>query len=392
MNNTHPENKNNHIPPLDIIDLDANDFDDMSTDRSFEKSTSGKQSNSDNRRNHNQKISEKKSGDQENEPGGFFDKYIFRINWHIVLLLVFLLCVGLIVYRFSNWGTRTKSDFDPNNMDTELEVESHDNILPLLIDEDTAPPDDGIRTVVAFGNAPFADDRESDDNLASLIEDLSGAVVYNCSVADSYLAATEPVFDASKDPMDAFNFYWLTTLATVDNTVIYDNAFEALGDDVPADAKEAYEILSTIDFNTVDVITIMYDASDYLDGRYIYNPENLTDIQSFYGNLCAGIDLIQQFYPHIRIIVMSPTYGYAINENGEYVSSDLYLYSEHPLSRYAMMLEQAAAYYVVSFVDNFYGTINELNATEYLEDHLHMNLAGRQKVAERFVNALEYYD
>jgi len=384
MNNT-PENKNNHIPPLDIIDLDEKDnFD--GAENTFPEQTFSEDLPSNRNKPH------KNSVKKDDGSGSFFDKYVFRFNWHIILLLVFLLCAGLIIYRFSNWGTRTKSDFDPNNMDTEIEVETHDNILPLIIDEDTAPPDDGVRTVVVFGNAPFADDRESDDNLATLIEDLSGAVVYNCAVADSYLAATEPVFDASKDPMDAFNFYWLTTLATVDNTALCKAAFEALDDNTPEDARAAYETLSTLDFNTVDVIAIMYDASDYLDGRYIYNPENLTDIQSFYGNLSAGIDLIQQTYPHIRIIVMSPTYAYAINEDGEYVSSDLYLYSEHPLSRYAMMLEQAAAYYVVSFVDNFYGTINELNADEYLEDHLHMNLAGRKKVAERFVNALEYYD
>ena len=384
MNNT-PENKNNHIPPLDIIDLDEkDDFD--GTENTFQEQPSSEDLQA------NKKKAHKQSVKQDDESGNFLDKYVFRINWHIILLLVFLLCAGLIVYRFSNWGTHSKSDFDPNNMDTEIEVETHDNILDLIIDEDLLPPDDGVRTVVVFGNAPFADDRESDDNLATLIEDLSGAVVYNCAVADSYLAATEPVFNASKDPMDAFNFYWLTTLATVDNTALCKAAFEALDDNTPEDARAAYETLSTLDFNTVDVIAIMYDASDYLDGRYIYNHENLTDIQSFYGNLSAGIDLIQQTYPHIRIIVMSPTYAYALNEDGEYVSSDLYLYSEHPLSRYAMMLEQAAANYVVSFIDNFYGTINELNADEYLEDHLHMNLAGRKKVAERFVNALEYYD
>ena len=384
MNNT-AENKNTRIPPLDIIDLDEKaDLD------AAENNSDNLPSSEDLKTNRKKGL--KNSQKKNVESGSFFEKYVFRINWHIILLLVFVLCAGLIIYRISNWGTRTKSDFDPNNMDTEIEVESHDNILPLIVDEDSLPPDDGVRTVVVFGNAPFADDRESDNNLASLIEELSGAVVYNCSVADSYLAATEPFFDSKIDPMDAFNFYWLTTLATVDNTILGEGAFEVLGDNAPADAKEAYETLKTLDFNTVDVVAIMYDASDYLDGRYIYNPENLTDIQSFYGNLCAGIELIQQTYPHIRIIVMSPTYAYAVNEDGEYVSSDLYLYSEHPLSRYAMMLEQAAASYVVSFVDNFYGTINELNAEEYLEDHLHMNLAGRKKVAERFVYALEYYD
>ena len=387
MNNTHSDNHNSsHIPPLDIIDLDDSNSINAEGEISFDKSITEEF------RSDLKSPGKNYSGDDNDDSENFFEKYILRINWHIVLLLVFVVCIILLVYRFSTWGTRVESDYDPNNINTELEVESHDNILPLLIDEELMPADDGIRTVVAFGNAPFADARGTDENLTSLIEDLSGAVVYNCSVADSYLAATEPTFNAAKDPMDAFNFYWLTTLATLDNTGIYESAFAEMGDDIPEDAKETYEILTTLDFNTVDVITIMYDASDYLDGRYIYNPENLTDIQSFYGNLCAGIDLIQQTYPHIRIIVMSPTYAYAVNENGDYVSSDLYLYSEHPLSRYSMMLEQGAAYYVVSFVDNFYGTINELNADEYLEDHVHLNDAGRKLVAERFVHALEYYD
>ena len=106
----------------------------------------------------------------------------------------------------------------------------------------------------------------------------------------------------------------------------------------------------------------------------------------------AGIQLIQSLYPHIRIIIMSPTYAFAVDDNGDYVSSDLYLYSEHPLSMYSMLLEQCAAGNVVSFVDNFYGTINELNAKDYLIDNVNLNVAGRKKLAERFVYALEYYD
>ena len=383
MNNIHSDNHNhNNIPPLDIIDLDENNS--ITADSEiFPAKVKAESSSASNNRKHTA---------DDDPPDNFFIKKILSLNWHIILLLVFILCIILLVYRFSTWGTHTKSDYDPNNVNTEFEIETHDNILPLLIDEDAAPADDGVRTVVAFGNAPFADARGTDENLASLIEELSGAVVYNCSVADSYLAATEPTFSAANDPMDAFTFYWLATLAALDNTRIYEGAFEELGENVPDDAKEAYEILTTLDFNTVDVITIMYDAADYLDGRYIYNPDNYTDIQSFYGNLCAGIDLFQNTYPHIRIIVMSPTYAYAVNEDGEYVSSDLYLYAEHPLSRYSMLLEQGAANYVVSFVDNFYGTVNELNAKEYLADNVHLNTSGRQKVAERFVYALEYYD
>lgn len=380
MNNTSDNSHNTGIPDLEIIDLDAKDS--LNADGNISDTPVTESSHS----------SHKHTSANEDEPEGFFEKYILRINWHIVLLLVFILCIILLVYKFNTWGTRVQSDYDPNNVNTDLEIETYDNILPLLIKDEFAAEDDGIRTVVAFGNAPFADHLNTNDNLASLIEDLSDAVVYNCAVADSYLAASEATFDAKEDPMDAFNLYWLTTLFTLDNTSIYNKAFKILGDNVPEDALQAYETLTTLDFNKVDVITIMYDGSDYLDGRLIYNPDNLTDIQSYYGNLSASIDLIQQTFPHIRIIVMSPTYAYAINEDGEYVSSDLYLYSEHPLSRYSMMLEQSAAYYGVSFLDNFYGTVNELNADDYLEDHLHLNKKGRKLLAERFVYALEYYD
>ncbi len=366
MSNTHSDNHNRkNIPPMDIIDLDQTD---IPTEKDIEATK------------------------EPNHKESFFEKYILRVNLHIVLLLVFVGCIGFLVYRFSNWGTIIKSDYDPNNVNTEFEIESHDNILPLLIDEEDMPADDGVRTIVAFGNSPFADARDTDDNLATMIEELSGAVVFNCSVADSFLAATEPFIDADKEPMDAFNFYWLVTLATVDNSQAYEYILSEKGDLIPEDAKEAYETLANLDFNTVDVIAIMYDGADYLNGRYVYNPDNLTDVQSFYGNLCAGIELIQATYPHIRIIVMSPTYAFAVDENGDYVSSDLYLYSEHPLSLYSQLLEQGAASHVVSFVDNFYGTVNELNAEEYLTDNVHLNSAGRRKVAERFVYALEYYD
>ena len=43
-------------------------------------------------------------------------------------------------------------------------------------------------------------------------------------------------------------------------------------------------------------------------------------------------------------------------------------------------------------MDNIYNTINEDNAEKYLEDHLHLNLKGRKKVAERFAYALNYYN
>jgi lysophospholipase L1-like esterase len=43
-------------------------------------------------------------------------------------------------------------------------------------------------------------------------------------------------------------------------------------------------------------------------------------------------------------------------------------------------------------VDHLYGTIHEDNAEDYLTDNLHLNKAGRELVADRFVEALYYYN
>lgn len=171
----------------------------------------------------------------------------------------------------------------------------------------------------------------------------------------------------------------------------YRRGVEALGDNAPPEAMEVYHTLKSLDMNTIDVITIMYDASDYLAGHEMYSDQNATDIVQFTGNLEAGIELIQQSYPDIRIIVLSPTYAYGINEEGEYVSSDIQRYGWDVLSTYVIKQYASCASRSVTFVDNLYGTINEDNADDYLVDHLHLNVAGRKKVAERFVYALNYF-
>lgn len=320
-----------------------------------------------------------------------FTGFLSLINWHIVFVLAVVLCIGLVILRFSNWGTRVPSFFDPN---ADYDDGDFIEILDSMIN---VPPEyrrdtDGNRTVVVLGNFPFADERDAEDGVINLAGQMTDATIYNCSVADSHLAATMEVFMADQDPMDAFNLYWLTTLITVQNTSIYEKAFDAMGDAAPADARYAYDTLSTLDFQNVDVLAIMYDATDYLEERPLYNEENPTDIQTFAGNMNASLELLCNIFPHMRIIVMSPTYAYYVAEDGEYISSDIHKSNGFSLSTYAGLLDRIVYPYAVSYLDNIYGTVNEENAGEYLLDHLHLNAAGRRKLAERFVYALEYFD
>ena len=313
------------------------------------------------------------------------------LNLHVLFALVLLVVVGLLGYRITHWGQRvSQSDIFKDGQGSY--DDSWDSILPLT-DENGKMIVNDASNIVVFGNAPFADDRGSSDNLASLIAKETGATVYNCSISGSYLAAQHTNFDPTLAPMDAYCLYWLVNLAAgVPLDGYYNDAAEALGDKTPPEAEEVVNTLKTLDFNTIDTVAIMYDATDYLMGNAMYNDDNPTDPTQFTGNLEASIEVLQSLYPQIRIIVMSPTYAYAIDEDGNYVSSDIYIYnSRDVLSTYVIKECYSANLHSVSFMDNLYGSITEDNAKEYLTDNLHLNVKGRKLIAKRFEYFLNYY-
>lgn len=367
------------IPDIDIIDLenDGDNLSDTNFDNENEKSTDDSYEDSDENW---EEDAPRKKGIRS------------FLNVHVLFFLVFIGIVLLIVFRFKNWGVNV--DLAEIFKDGQGTYDNtFDNILP-VIDENGKIVESNTETpvIVAFGNAPFADDRDSESNLCNMIAEETGATIYNCSVSGSYLSTQNPYFDVDAFPMDAYSFYWLITLATggpIDH--YYTRAAEVLGDATPPEAQEVYDTLTTLDFNTVDVIAIMYDGSDYLIGRGMYSDQNSTDIQQFTGNLEAGIELIQSIYPHIRIIVMSPTYVYAIDQDGNYVSSDMYTYGQDVFSSYVIRQATSCNIRSVTFVDNLYGTITEDNAEDYLIDNIHLNEEGRKLVAARFEYALNYY-
>ena len=332
--------------------------------------------------------------EEKSAPKNGIVKFFSRINIHIVLLVVFLLCVIGVVYRLNNWG-----EFVDLNEIFKDGMGEHDDTMDTILPAIGADGEPIFKhygegsNILLFGNAPFADDRDSEDGLANMIQDMTGANVYNCSISSSYLAALNPYLNVDECPMDIFNFYWMATFLVGDYMDdFYVWGLENLGDAAPPEAEEVFAMINTIDLNEIDVIVLMYDASDYLAGHGMYSDFNNTEIIQFTGNMEAGIELIRDNYPHIRFIVLSPTYAYGLDEEGNYVSSDIQLYGQHYLSTYVIKQSDSCAMQSVTFIDNLYGTITEDNAHKYLSDHLHLNPEGRRLVANRFVEALNYYE
>lgn len=333
------------------------------------------------------------------------EKKRFRLNIHIFLLAVFILCIAVIFFKFKNWGIFVEHDDIFQDGDG-VYIDNYDCFFPLMDTENDIAPlktSDGLN-IVLFGNNPFSDDRNSRDGLANMIAAMASdriendnvdVTVYNCSIGGSYMATERSQFTVEQ-PWDAFTLYWMSLMTTdIRARDYYGAAMDALGEDAPDEIAEVRKTLSEIDFNKVDIIAILYDGTDYLMGHPVNDAADYVPIQQFIPHLENALDIFQRFHPNTRIIVLSPPYAFSdqVDENGDYVSSDICVYGEgqETLSRYAIMEYNLCAGKRVTFIDNIYGTFNEDEAKDYLTDNLHLNVEGRRKIAERFVSAVFYY-
>lgn len=320
----------------------------------------------------------------------------YLLNFHVFFLVFSLFIILTLVLFFKKWGVRIDQDYIDQNAIYGDGRDTFDIFVPLLDEDGNAIANHSPHTVLFLGNAPFSDDRDSENSVVNLVAKQIGATVYNCSMEGSYLTAQSTNLKYSEFGRDVFNFYWLSVYLAFHKEMELDY-FDWLEKENYSSfyprAQELRQTLDNIDMNTVDTICIMYDASDYLAGSLYHNEDNLTDIQSFTGNLKAGIEVLREKFPNTRIIVLSPTYAFGVEEDGSYVSSDVKIYPGGvTLSSYVLKECETVGESGMTFVDNLYGTVNEDEAPDYLTDHLHLNQEGREKLARRICSAITRFD
>lgn len=312
------------------------------------------------------------------------------INFHVILLSVIALVFAVIAFKLLFWDKREHHNTEREN-DTTLsfDTEALDSIIPLDASDTSQKEIDEDLRILFVGNGSLADNKESDTNLANIVRDKAHATVYNCAISGTYMSMKNHTYMVNF-PYDAFSFYYLCTLFTQGNTETASWAERDLGS-LPKDVSESIDLLQSIDYSELDVLCIYYDAADYLEQRSIIDFDNEGNPTTFCGALHSGIELVKEQYPHVRIIVMSPSFAYVVDEDGNYSSSFETTILEQPLSTYIGMQAQTCMGDNVSFVDNFYGSIYEEIADEYLKDNILLNEKGHELLADRFLDALNRF-
>lgn len=325
-------------------------------------------------------MSENNNPSQERKKG-------VKLNLHIILILAILIIAGTSVYRLVKWNKGTALNDDDTEVDlSQFDVETLDMIIPMDSSRFEGHEDDGVTTILCLGNNPFSDDR-SETGLAAKIGEKTNAVVYDCSFPDSSAACKYPVYNPEYT-RDHFNFYYVVEC-------FRNNEFTAInsiaGDEPDPRYQEAVDVMKTVDMETVDIIILMYDSTDYNIGTPSDNPDNAYDVTAFTGGLRTTLENIQNTWPYIRIFIMSPTYAQYMDEDGSLYNGTITDLGNGTLYHYLLKEVDAAMDCGVSIIDNYFGTINEDNYQEYMTDHMHYNDAGREKLADRISDIINTY-
>ncbi|MCR4617024.1 MAG: hypothetical protein K5669_02420 [Lachnospiraceae bacterium] len=319
-------------------------------------------------------------------------KKFIKTHLHTLLILAgILLIIGLvafIVLRFTNFINFVTIDKEISDEAIASYTDNNDIVMPVL-DKDGYILKRDVENILILGNGPFALDKDSKNGLAAMLADKTGANVINCALPGTYACQidTENILT---NPMDVYSPYYLAMYKAFPEAVSeqFDAAYKALGSDNPEGAKEVLDTLSSLDMSTVQVLVLFYDLTDYYMDHPRDSKDAALDEGSFGGNIYRTVHLFNAVYPEVRIIVMSPYYNPAKDDNGNEISAELVKNSYGNPSAYVYAeIGTVQSICTASFMDNYFGSITEDNYTGYLNsDGRTLNKAGRELMTKRLVS------
>ncbi len=317
---------------------------------------------------------------------------------HIIILVLVVLIGIIAIWRLSVWNKGQASEYDPNEDTSQWDVETEDYIVPLLDDKKALQLDDGVETVLILGNDPMAINDDG-TGIPDYIRQKTGANVVNASFEHSTIAKKNMQY--TEDYLkDAISFAWVCYCIAHHDFLLQKNAVLNMGDS--GTAMEKIQNLENLDYSTVDTIVIMYDGKDYEEGlpsASIYDDELPA---SAAGCLHQGLQYLSLAMPQARVIISSPYYYYVEDPENEdkYVPCTQAIHGEQGgdvnefkygnLGEYMIAYKSIAVGDGVSFIDNYFGTVNEDNyATMLKDDNTQLSSDGRDAIGQRIVDFMK---
>lgn len=301
-----------------------------------------------------------------------------RLPIPLILAILIVVLSAVAIIRLIVWNQGVSVEIDTESNANRFNIEVNDSMVILSESDLEGAADDGVTTVLCLGNEPFSQDTSS-QGLAGQIAELGGVEVINAAFPGSQVTCENAVYSTeSLDDMDdIFNLFYVSYAISIDDFSSLETVASVHEDDTFAESVEA---LKNTDFSAVDIIAIMYDGIDYIEGMSMQNPDVPEELTTYVGSLYNSFVLLREAYPHIRIVFLSPYYAEYDGTSSR--TTDL---GNGTIVDYFQWAYDTCGSEGISFIDNYYGSINETNFGEYLTDGTTLNSAGCTKIADHFV-------
>lgn len=242
------------------------------------------------------------------------------------------------------------------------------------------------KKVVNFGDSIFGN-TDGSTSISGYISSVSGATAYNVGFGGCRMSVHSQYWDA-------FSMYQLAEAIATQDFTMQDNAIIG-GTGLPSYFPDHLDLLKSIDFNEVQYITIAYGTNDYTAGKELDNELDPEDVNTFNGALRYSLRRLYEAYPHLKILVLTPTYRFWTDEGtGEFLEdSDTKTYnaSGDTLKEFAEATLVVAKEFKTPALDQYFDLgINKVNRLEFYttSDGTHPQANGREKMARKICAGL----
>lgn len=250
-------------------------------------------------------------------------------------------------------------------------------------------------TIVNFGDSiygNFHDDNGYSMSISSMLEYLTGGKFINAGFGGCRMTPHEQYFDA-------FSMYRLADSINSGDWSVQENAISSGSSVLPAYFSETLTTLKGVIWENVDIITIGYGTNDYGGGQPIHSTDGSFSNEYDYmdGAIKYVAEKILTKYPHIKLVFVTPTYRYFVQNNlFSYDCDDEQAINSrgYKVVDYVNSIIDTCKKFHIDCVDNFNGIgMNRFNYQYYFTstDGTHPKREGRVLLAENIAKELSKF-
>ena len=330
-------------------------------------------------------------GDDEESAEGI--SIVKILNTALLIAMLMILIVGVI--KIYNWQKGKTLNITDDDLLENYDTESEDWYIYFDPHDDPDYVENDVKNIVILGDSLISDYTDS-TSIQGIIEANTGASVTALGLSHTTVALHDKSYTL-EHPEDAYSLYYIVASITggdMGDYTLMSNSWAEMDD--YGEEYNYWDVLHKIDFDSVDVLIICYNYDDFITGvpfvgDEVWSQQQYGTMDSYNGALDAALGMLKERFPHMQVIVSSPSF-FMVDDNGTMVRGDLYNNGSGTLGEYVVNMKSVTMLRSTSFVDNYFGIdFNCDNYEDYLEDDmLHPNEAGRRMIADHITDFIYF--